>query len=160
MTHERARRLGYDVDGFCTQCGSAPDTPFHRVYGCAHSENAVRTAVPDWFWQEAQRAAAGDKVFWTSAIFPHPADVIPAPREDLHMAVDVVHEREVADDVARAAATADGLDIAKREDGRSPHQRAHLGGTSMLTAPASHPKSVTSAVRDVPLSKSMRRGPW
>ncbi len=126
MTMDRARKLGYDVDGLCPLCRAARDTLFHRVYRCSATEAAVRAAVPAWFWAESQRAV-GSKVFMTTALIPHPADVAPPPRSDLFMQVEVNADRERADPEALAAARADGLGE-HGDDGRGVHQRAKLGG--------------------------------
>ncbi len=126
MTMQRAMKLGYAVDGLCPLCRAARDTIYHRVYACSKTEAAVRLVVPAWFWEESQRAA-GNKVFWTTAVLPHPADVAPQPRDDLYMQVEVAEHRERADAEALAAAREAGL----QEDGtdhRDVHQRAQLGG--------------------------------
>ncbi len=82
FTKMRAKQLGYDTDGLCDLCGIEPDTVRHRVYRCPCTEAAVRAAVPQWFWAEAQRTDAAG-TFWLNACFPHPADVAPPPRSDL-----------------------------------------------------------------------------
>ncbi len=126
MTMERAKKLGYDVDGLCPLCRAARDTLFHRIYGCSVTEAAVRAAVPAWFWDEAQRMVGG-KVFLTTAVIPHLADIAPPPRRDLFMQVEVNADVERFDPEAAAAAKAEGLG----EDGtdeRTVHQRARLGG--------------------------------
>jgi hypothetical protein len=41
----------------------------------------VKAVVPAWFWAEAQRASPQD-LFWTTAAVPHPADMVPRPRDD------------------------------------------------------------------------------
>ncbi len=87
MTNQRARDLGYDTSGLCSLCGQAPDTVDHRTYSCPATRAAVRAAVPAWFWREAQRTSARGK-FWTTACFPHPADVAPLPRSDMHCQVE------------------------------------------------------------------------
>ncbi len=81
VTKQRAKDRGYDTDGLCPLCAKAPDTERHRVYGCEATEPKVRAVVPDWFWNEAQRAAVADK-FWITACFPHPADRAPPPASD------------------------------------------------------------------------------
>ncbi len=124
MTMTRARRLGYDVEEDCPQCKAARDGLFHRVYRCSHTEEAVKRAVPAWFWEESQQVV-GSKVFWTTAVVPHPADVAPPPRHDLRMEVEVVASREMADEGAITTARATGLD-ASGEDHRDAHQRACL----------------------------------
>ncbi len=79
MTGERAVRLGYAVSGMCPLCGCALDTLTHRVYDCIHTKAAVREAVPQWFWEEASRKAAGDR-FWTLGGLPEPSRLgAPAP---------------------------------------------------------------------------------
>ncbi len=81
LTKNKARRFGYDVDDVCDLCGATGDTVHHRTYKCPFTEPLVRSAVPDWFWQEAQRSSAADK-FWVTASMPHPADMVPRPRSD------------------------------------------------------------------------------
>ncbi len=78
----KARDRGYLTEGDCPLCKMAPDTIGHRTYGCIKTEDAVREAVPRWFWEEANRTAARG-AFWTTAIIPHPVDVAPPPREDV-----------------------------------------------------------------------------
>ncbi len=82
MTGARAQEMGYDVDALCPLCRRARDTLTHRVYECPHSEEAVKAAVPDWFWTEARRTAAGSS-FWTTGICPNPADLAPPPDVEL-----------------------------------------------------------------------------
>ncbi len=127
MTQDRARKLGYSSDGMCPLCGAEKDTPNHRVYGCSKTEDAVRKAVPRWFWLESQRAAVLGP-FWTTAIVPHPADVAPPPHDLLHMQVDVDRHLEEEDDDARKAARDNGCGGPDGEDPRDPHQRAQMGG--------------------------------
>ncbi len=127
MTADRAQRLGYDVDGQCPLCKAARDTPRHRVYGCSATEAVVRAAVPAWFWQEAQRAAPTDS-FWTTAAFPHPADVAPPPTPQRYVQVEVFPEAERASEPAMAAARLNGHVEAGHADPRTPDQKAQLGG--------------------------------
>ncbi len=86
-TATRARELGYDTDGLCTLCKAAPDTIRHRTYDCPCTREAVMSAVPRWFWDEATRSGARE-AFWTTAIMPHPGDVAPPPREDAYCEVE------------------------------------------------------------------------
>ncbi len=81
-TAERARTRGYICDGLCALCKAAKDTIQHRVYECPQTRTAVQAAVPRWFWEEAVRLGTRSP-FWTTALFPHPADVVPGPRNDL-----------------------------------------------------------------------------
>ncbi len=81
LTRSKAARCGYDVEDICELCGERGDTEFHRTYRCSGTEHLVRAAVPKWFWQEAQRADPKD-LFWTTASVPHPADMVPPPRDD------------------------------------------------------------------------------
>ncbi len=127
MTRDKARRLGYDTDGLCPLCQAAPDRPRHRVYGCSHSEDAVKAAVPSWFWHEAQRASPSDAFWWTGLI-PHPADIAPDPHHSLHMQVEVRQDVEMEDDAAAARAAEHGCDLRAGVDPRGPHQKAELGG--------------------------------
>ncbi len=82
-----AKERGYVTDGCCPLGCRVPDTIRHRVYECPHTRDAVRNAVPRWFWDEAQRTGAHTP-FWTTGIFPHPADVAPLPRADLRCEVE------------------------------------------------------------------------
>ncbi len=98
-TATKARDRGYVTDGLCPLCKAAPDTVDHRTYGCSRTEEAVRSAVPTWFWEESQRANARSP-FWTTAILPHPTDLAPPPREDFLCEVEhhTVEGREAATD--------------------------------------------------------------
>ncbi len=87
MTGDRAIRQGYQVDGLCPLCRHARDTLTHRVYECPHSRAVVKEAVPDWFWHEAQRSAAGNS-FWTTGICPSPVDLAPLPEAALNVVVE------------------------------------------------------------------------
>ncbi len=98
-TAARARDLGYDTDGLCALCACAPDTIHHRVYVCSHTRDAVKAAVPPWFWEEAMRTGARSP-FWVTGVFPHPGDEAPAPRADVYCEV----EHHTTD--GQAAATA------------------------------------------------------
>ncbi len=81
MTNQRAARSGYDVADECPLCGEPGDSIFHRAYLCRHTRERVKAAVPEWFWKETQKAPQSD-LFWTTAAFPHPSDVIPPPSPD------------------------------------------------------------------------------
>ncbi len=78
MTRNRAALGGYEVTDECPLCGKPRDTVHHRVYGCDESNEALEGAVPAWFIEEARRADPRDP-FWTSGVFPHPADIVPPP---------------------------------------------------------------------------------
>ncbi len=93
MTGSRAAKMGYLVSGLCPLCGEAPDTLTHRVYECACTAAAVSAVVPNWFMEEARRAAAGNR-FWTTGVCPSPVDLAPLPAKDFQ----VVVERLVDDD--------------------------------------------------------------
>ncbi len=67
------------------------DTLTHRVYECAHTRAAVREAVPQWFWEEAARRAAGDR-FWTLGACPNPSDLAPQPPTALDVHVEYKDE--------------------------------------------------------------------
>ncbi len=82
MTYHRAHQMGYAVDDLCPKCGQRGDTHFHRIWKCCHPEVvAAREAIaPRWLIEEANRQhASDDHIFWTTAFFPHPADVWPRP---------------------------------------------------------------------------------
>ncbi len=81
MTNQRAARSGYEVADVCPLCGEPGDSIFHRAYLCRHTRERVKAAVPEWFWRETQKAPQAD-LFWTTAAFPHPSDVIPPPSPD------------------------------------------------------------------------------
>ncbi len=91
-TASLAKERGYITDGLCPLCRSAPDTVRHRTYFCPCTANAVAAAVPRWFLDEAARGGAHTP-FWTTAIFPHPADVMPPPRHDTYCEVERHHPR-------------------------------------------------------------------
>ncbi len=78
LTKSKAREYGYDVEDVCDLCGANGDSVYHRTYKCSATEESVKRVVPQWFWEEAQRARPGDK-FWVTASVPHPADVVPPP---------------------------------------------------------------------------------
>ncbi len=82
-----AQARGYISDGLCPLCRGAPDTIRHRVYFCPSTAEAVAAAVPRWFLAEAERCGANTP-FWTTALFPHPADTVPRPRTDLYCEVE------------------------------------------------------------------------
>jgi hypothetical protein len=105
-TAMKAKERGYATDGLCPLCHREPDTPRHRVYGCEATRDAVISAVPRWFWDEATRTGAHGQ-FWTTAVFPHPADHAPRPRADLHCEVEhhTAQGRADADDQNRGHVT-------------------------------------------------------
>ncbi len=103
-TASRAQGLGYATDGMCALCRKARDTIHHRVYVCEETRGAVRGAVPGWFWSEAMRTGAHGP-FWTTGIFPHPADRAPRPRSDLYCEVE--RHQEGGDDGAAEGGCAD-----------------------------------------------------
>ncbi len=143
MTAERAQRLGYLTDGLCPLCKRARDTVPHRVYGCEHTEATVRAAVPDWFWKEAQRNAAADS-FWTTAVFPHPADLAPSPTKERYVQVEVFPEKERASADALAVARRNGLDDLAGVDDRTADLKAQLGGNVYFDG-----SCTTSPIRDL-----------
>ncbi len=99
-TAERAKARGYVCDGLCALCRAAKDTIQHRVYECPRTRTAVQAAVPRWFWEEAMRLGTMTP-FWTTALIPHPADVVPGPRND--MVAEVEYHGERPDQPATAA---------------------------------------------------------
>ncbi len=127
MTGDRARRLGYATDGLCPLCRLAPDTLRHRVYGCSVAEPTVRAAVPRWFWEESQRAPADD-MFWLTAAFPHPADIVPPPCRERFVQVQVFPEAEAACPSAVAYASERGFANAEEREARTANQKLELGG--------------------------------
>ncbi len=82
-----AQERGYVSDGLCPLCGGAPDTIRHRVYFCPRTADTVAAAVPRWFLTEAASDRATSP-FWTTAVFPHPADTVPRPRVDMYCEVE------------------------------------------------------------------------
>ncbi len=103
MTGARAVRSGYDVTGLCPLCKQALDTLTHRVYECPCSEAAVRAVVPNWFWHEARRSAAGCR-FWTTGVCPNPADLAPPPEAEMNVIVEKVGNYDDADEVGNIMA--------------------------------------------------------
>ncbi len=81
LTKSKAKEHGYDIDDTCDLCGAKGDSVYHRTYKCSATEESVRRVVPQWFWDEAQRARLGDKL-WVTASVPHLADLVPPPRTD------------------------------------------------------------------------------
>ncbi len=127
MTADRARRLGGDADGLCPLCKAARDTLRHRVHGCARTETVVCAALPRWCWEKAQRAAATDS-FWTSAAFPHLADVAAPPTRERVVHVEVFPDVEQSSEAAMAIARECGFGGGHEVDGRTANQKARLGG--------------------------------
>ncbi len=80
-TRRRACLSGYDVEDICDKCGEEGDTVHHRVYLCPHTRAAVLQAVPRWFYEEGGRASPASK-FWTTGVFPHPAQTWPRPEAE------------------------------------------------------------------------------
>ncbi len=94
LTMNKAANGGYDVPDICPLCGECGDTVYHRCYSCRATRDAVRAAVPAWFWAETQKAPEA-RAFWTTGAVPHPADMVPRPRDDyLPWAVDGSGNRE------------------------------------------------------------------
>ncbi len=81
MTRHEAAKRGYEVEDECELCGEKGDHVFHRTFRCDGTKQAVMAAVPSWFWAEAQKASASDP-FWSTAVVPHPADMVPPARAD------------------------------------------------------------------------------
>ncbi len=77
-TRRRAVENGYDVEDVCAKCGAVGDTVHHRVYACPCTRAAVLQVVPQWFYREGGRASPSSR-FWSTGIFPHPADDWPRP---------------------------------------------------------------------------------
>ncbi len=77
-TRQRAERDGYVVDNVCALCGAAGDTIHHRVFCCPCTKAAVLEQVPRWLYEEGGRARPTDR-FWSTSVFPHPADEWPRP---------------------------------------------------------------------------------
>ncbi len=91
MTFSKAKRLGYDVTDQCPLCGHVGDTQFHRIWKCCHPDavRARKEAAPSWLLKEVDRLIDADKqLFWTTAFFPHPADVWPRPSAEANAAVE------------------------------------------------------------------------
>ncbi len=80
-TRHRAVADGYEVDDECIHCGAKGDTVYHRVFNCPHTKAAVLEQVPRWLYEEAGRARPTD-IFWSTSLFPHPADDWPRPAAD------------------------------------------------------------------------------
>ncbi len=81
MTQARAVEMDYVTEDVCPLCGRCGDTVFHRVYDCECSKDEVEAVVPQWFLSEARRRGPSS-TFYTSGIFPHPADLFPLPAMD------------------------------------------------------------------------------
>ncbi len=81
LTRHEAAKRGYEVEDVCELCGERGDHVFHRTFKCEGTKRAVMAAVPPWFWAEAQRASATD-LFWSTAVVPHPGDMVPPARSD------------------------------------------------------------------------------
>ncbi len=106
LTNSRACSLGYIVSDICPLCGTQGDTLYHRVYECECTREDVETAAPRWFLEEA-RNKGREATFFTTGIFPHPADLWPLPsRQQTVVAVDYVTES--GEYVARGLGTRSG----------------------------------------------------
>ncbi len=77
-TRHRAHLDGYDIADVCTHCGAEGDTIHHRVYCCPYTRGAVLQQIPAWLYREGGRASPSSR-FWTTSLFPHPADRWPRP---------------------------------------------------------------------------------
>ncbi len=91
MTCSKARKLGYDIPDQCPLCGHAGDTQFHRIWKCRHPDavKAREEAAPSWLLKEVERLVDADKqIFWTTAFFPHPADIWPKPAVEANAVVE------------------------------------------------------------------------
>ncbi len=53
----------------------------HRTFRCPHTRSAVLEMVPAWLYAEGGRADPRSK-FWSTGVFPHPADDWPEPAAD------------------------------------------------------------------------------
>ncbi len=91
-TAQKAKERGYVCDGLCTLCKAEADTVHHRVYKCPHTREAVKRAVPLWFWREASSAPA-TAPFWTTAVVPHPGDLAAGPRDGMYCEVEYHDEQ-------------------------------------------------------------------
>ncbi len=80
-TRRRAWLGGYEVEDVCDKCGAEGDTVHHRVYLCPHTRAEVLRAVPRWLYEEGRRASPASK-FWTTGVFPHPAQTWPRPESE------------------------------------------------------------------------------
>ncbi len=81
MTQSRAVQLGYVTEDVCPLCGRCGDTIFHRVYECEATREDVEGVAPRWLLEEARRSGRSSS-FYTSGIFPHPADIYPLPSSE------------------------------------------------------------------------------
>ncbi len=80
-TRHRAVEEGYEVEDECVHCGAEGDTNHHRIFCCPHTRAAVLQHIPAWLYAEGGRASPKSK-FWTTGIFPHPAEDWPQPAAD------------------------------------------------------------------------------
>ncbi len=78
MTNQRAHQGGYIVDDVCPKCGQRGDSLHHRVYMCDATNSELERVMPKWLILEARRAGPTN-TFFTSGLFPHPADLWPLP---------------------------------------------------------------------------------
>ncbi len=117
-TRSRAVADGYDVENVCSKCGAEGDTPHHRVFCCPCTKDEVLRAIPSWLYEEGRKADPCD-LFWTTAVFPHPADDWPRPPaectlvwEDGDGVSDEEHEDEADPPVTTSTAVACSSDVA------------------------------------------------
>ncbi len=81
MTNARAYEAGYDVMDRCPLCDAPGDSVHHRIYHCPHSAEELERELPRWFVSEA-RARGPRDTFYSTGVFPHPADLWPRPAKD------------------------------------------------------------------------------
>ncbi len=77
-TNARAHAADERVQPICKLCGAAADTLHHRLWYCPATEQDREAMGDKQLVRKARAAGAGDK-FYTTGVFPHPADTWPAP---------------------------------------------------------------------------------
>ncbi len=76
-TNERAHQADSRVAPHCRLCGAPRDTIFHRLWHCPCTAQERQTIAGDQLIRRARPAGEGDR-FFTTGVFPHPADVWPS----------------------------------------------------------------------------------
>ncbi len=74
----RAHRADPRVSPRCRLCGAPRDTVFHRLWHCPCTEEERRTIAGPQLVRKARDAGEGNR-FYSTGVFPHPADVWPSP---------------------------------------------------------------------------------
>ncbi len=75
--NSRAHQVDSRVSPRCRLCGAPRDTIFHRLWHCPCTADERETIAGHQLIRRARAAGEGDR-FYTTGVFPHPADVWPS----------------------------------------------------------------------------------